>query len=410
MVFKYRGRSSEAVSRRAKQQSGIYDSYVSVDALWFKAKEGENIIRILPWISGTNPKLKDEEFSAKWGDHWGIDIFIHRNIGPDNGTYLCSEKMNGTPCPICAARAGADEEEAQTLKPQNRILCWLVDRNDEKAGPKLWSMPLGTSKDISARSTVKGSGELLLIDDPEEGFDIFFDREGEKARTRYNHVEVDREPSSLHKNEKTQNKWLAYAEDNLLPEILEFYEADYLEKILSGQIERDDESASDRGSRRGRRGEEDKDGENTTRRSRGRDADQEEAGDEKPARRSRSQGNEEEGGESETLSRSRRRGREEEENLGEKESPRGSRHTRGHSEEEETAEADAEAESENEGREARASTRRSRRGDDADEEAEEKAEPKRGERYRSSRDEPADEAETTVAAAKGRLRRVGTRR
>ena len=46
--FKYRGRSDESVMRRAKESAGSFDSYVKGNFLWYKSKEGENCIRIMP--------------------------------------------------------------------------------------------------------------------------------------------------------------------------------------------------------------------------------------------------------------------------------------------------------------------------------------------------------------------------
>ena len=403
MAFKYRKRTAESASRRAKQTSGVYDSYVNVEAPWFKPKEGENCIRILPWIAQDDPKLKDQEFADKWGDHWGIDIFIHRNVGPDNGSYLCPNKMSGEPCPICEARNEADEDQAQALKPSNRILAWLIDRNDEKTGPKLWSMPLGTSKDISARSVLKGSGELLNIDDPEEGFDVYFNREGEKDRTRYTQVDVARDPSPLHEDEKIQDRWLKYVEDNLLPDILEFYDADYMEKILFGQAERGERETSKRerpSSRRsGRRGEDEDETERKETTSRG------------GRRGSRDEEPEPEKEEPDRGRRGRRSVEREEPEGDREESPRGNRRGRGRSDEAEP-ERDREAESENEGREARSSRGRGSRDDDPKPEAEERG--SRTTRYRPGKDDEApplegetDEGEKTTAAARGRLSRLG---
>lgn len=232
-TFKYRGRTEESVSRRAKQSSGAYDGFLPPEIISFKPREGENCIRILPWLSGSHPDAN--AYAEKWGDHWGIDIFLHFNVGPDNASYLCLDKMKGEPCPVCEVRREANEEEADALKLSNRILCWVVDRSDEKSGPKLWSMPLGTSKDISAASQVKGSGEVLLIDDPEEGFDVYFDREGEKIKTKYKRVEVGRDPCPLHTDPKVQARWLAYVDEMMLPDILVYYPYDHIKKVLFGQ-------------------------------------------------------------------------------------------------------------------------------------------------------------------------------
>jgi gp32 DNA binding protein like len=227
-AFKYRGRDSESVARRSNQSSGAYDSYTT-NVPTFKPSEGENIIRIMP-------RTSQEDFE-KWGDHWGIDVLVHYGVGPDNGAYLCLDKMKGEPCPICEARASArTEEEADALRPTSRIMCWLIDRKEEKAGPKLWSMPLNLSKDISHASQVKGSGEILLIDHPDEGYDVYFDREGEKLRTKYKRIEVDRNPSPLADDPKQQKRWLDYIEENPLPELLNYFPAEHIEKVLFGQV------------------------------------------------------------------------------------------------------------------------------------------------------------------------------
>jgi hypothetical protein len=260
--FKYAGRSSEDVARAAKESSSRYDSYVDGDFPWFKSHDGENQIRIIPWLSAGHPDY--DKLVEKYGRKIGINIVLHRNVGVDKGTYLCLDKTNGEPCPPCDTWRQDDEE---ALKPSDRMLVWLIDRKNEKTGPQLWAMPLGTSKDINAASQVRGKGgadgEVLLVDDPNEGYDIFFDREGVKDRTRYVRFETDRDPSPLHENEKKQNQWLAYVMDNCLPDILKTYPLDYLEKVLSGQTSRreeDDSNNNNRGSRRpSRRGGSDRD-------------------------------------------------------------------------------------------------------------------------------------------------------
>ena len=244
--FKYHGRSKEDVNRRAKQSSGRYDSYITESVTWFRPRSGENQIRLLPWLNEADKDF--EAYDEKWGNHWGIDIIVHRNVGPDNGTYLCLDKMKGEPCPVCDAWRG---EGLDALKGSDRMLCWLIDRNDEKAGPQLWAMPLGVSKDISAVSLDKKSGEMLLIDNWDEGFDVFFDREGEKDRTQYKRVALDRDATPLHDDEDKQNAWLEQVFEKRLPDMLKYYDADYLEKVLSGQVERQEEESNDNRDRGG---------------------------------------------------------------------------------------------------------------------------------------------------------------
>ena len=88
MAFKYRGkeRTVESVTRRSRESSGNFESYVLSDVKMFKPKEGENNVRILP------PTWEDVD---KWGDGWEIAAHLHYGIGPDNGAYLCLDKMKG---------------------------------------------------------------------------------------------------------------------------------------------------------------------------------------------------------------------------------------------------------------------------------------------------------------------------
>ena len=250
--FVYRGsdRTVESVVRKSKQAGGLYDSYLASDVQMYKPKEGEACVRILP------PTWEDVE---KWGDGWEIGVYIHYSVGPDNGTYLCLDKMKGEPCPVCEARRTiTDQDEADQLKPGYRCICWVIDRDNEKAGPMIWSMPISLFRDINARSVDKKSNAPILIDDPEEGYDIIYNREGTGLKTKYTAVEVSREPSPLHDNEKLQARWLDYVTEHPLPDVLNFYDAEHIEKVLFGKTDRrkeaedETEETETRPSRRGR--------------------------------------------------------------------------------------------------------------------------------------------------------------
>ena len=229
-VYRGRERTVESVVRKSKQGGGLYDSYLSSDIPLFKSKEGESCIRILP------PTWEDTE---KWGDGWEIGIYLHYSVGPDNGAYLCLDKMKGETCPVCEARRdAADEEESDALKPSYRSLCWVIDRDNEKAGPQVWSMPITLFRDINARSVDKKTNTPILIDDPEEGYDLVFNRAGTDKRTKYTGVEIMREPTPLHDDEKLQARWLEYIKDHPLPDVLTFFDAEHIERVLFGKVDR----------------------------------------------------------------------------------------------------------------------------------------------------------------------------
>ena len=223
-VYKGSDRSAEELSRKASEGARDYDSIFKSGIPIFKAKEGENCIRILP---------------STWDEpDWDYIIHQHRNVGPDNVSYLCLDKMkDGEVCPVCEAkRLATDKEEADELRIQKGSICWIIDRDDERTGPQVWQMPFTKVRnEIYARSVDKKTRAPILVDDPEEGFDINFTRVGTTVTTEYKAVEVARDPTPIHDDEKLQDKWLDYITENPLPSVLNFYPAEHIEKVLFGK-------------------------------------------------------------------------------------------------------------------------------------------------------------------------------
>src|SRR5262245_13483641 len=83
--FAYKERSVDNVRKRAAQKGGMYDSPFQDGFDTWRAKPGDNTIRFLP---------------PTWdgAEHFGFDVYVHRNVGSDNSTYLCLNKMKGKPC------------------------------------------------------------------------------------------------------------------------------------------------------------------------------------------------------------------------------------------------------------------------------------------------------------------------
>lgn len=228
--FVYRGadRTVESVVRRSKGGGGMYDSVTLPDIPSFKVKEGESCIRILP------PGWEDTD---RWGDGWDIEVFLHYGVGPDNSRYLCLDKMKNEPCPVCEARLKAvDKEESDQMRPRGVNLCWVIDRDNEKAGPQVWFIPKTLYREINTRSVDKKNDTPILIDDPEEGYDVVFHRAGTTmTNTKYTGVEVSRDATPLNDDQKLEQRWLAYIQDHALPDVLNYYDAAHIEKVLFGK-------------------------------------------------------------------------------------------------------------------------------------------------------------------------------
>ena len=239
--FRYMGgeRTSEDVTRMSRRPTGGFDRYVQDGIAWFKPKEGENCIRIIP--------LTPEDFKIERG--WDVQIHLHQNVGPDQTAYLCLAKNPNLheveSCPVCDAKKTTDEERKQ-LRVGWRSLVFLIDRNAEKIGPQIWSMPPTVYNEMMSRNQDKKTNATIKIDDPEEGYDFFFNREGTGLRTDYTQMEFDRESSPLSSNQKLQERWLDYITENQLSQTLRFYDAEHIQNVLYGEgVRRDDDGSDD---------------------------------------------------------------------------------------------------------------------------------------------------------------------
>jgi len=245
--FQYKERTREQVKRRAEQRTGSFDSYLSDVASLFKVKSDTDYrIRIFP------PTWEE-------ADHYGIDVFVHYGIGADKNSYLCPNHHGDGGCPICAERSrvdalGNDEEYVRELAPTKRVLVWLVDRDNEQDGPIVWGMPQTVDKEISRRSIDKHTNEVLWIDNPDNGYDVEFAREGQGWKTKYVGIDIARKSSPLHDDPDILDEWLEFVANNPLPDLLVVHDAEYIAKIFSGK------AATDSG---------DEEGESQPRRTRG---------------------------------------------------------------------------------------------------------------------------------------------
>lgn len=240
--FVYKKRSAEDVKRRAEQSGARFDSYIKSNFDMFRPKEGENQIRILP------PTWDD-------ADHYGFDVWLHRYIGGDNSSYLCLDKMQNKPCPICRessrAKKAGEDDEAKELAPKKAVVAWVIDRDDDSMTPQLWAMSWSQDRDISDLCRLKKDGKVLMLDDPDEGFDVTIKRTGKGLKTRYQYI-IDREPSPISEDQEEQETILEYIMENPIPETLMYHPAAKMEKCLSGMEEEiddelDDESEDDEG-------------------------------------------------------------------------------------------------------------------------------------------------------------------
>lgn len=273
--FSYKKRDKDSLKERANMKGGNYDTYIKPKFKQWKPKDGKNIIRILP---------------PTWADarHYGLDIYVNFNIGPDNQSYLSLSKHDRGPDPLAEARREAmnegDKDFAKKLNPSQRILYWIIDRNDEDEGPLLWAAPFTFDKSLSNLCIDEDTKEVIFIDDPAKGRDVRFYREGQGLKTTYDpsKMKVLKE-SNIAEDEAIEQEWLDFIQENQLPDVLNFYDYEHIKASFGGAAGRnDDDEDDDKPRRKPIRDNEDDPGTKRTRRRSGEEADEDE-----PAPRSR---------------------------------------------------------------------------------------------------------------------------
>jgi gp32 DNA binding protein like len=222
MVFQYKPRTAEAVKARAEQKSGNWERYLSEDAPLFTPLDGENTIRFLP------PTWED-------ASHYGYDVWTHSNVGPNRANLLCLAKMvkNGR-CAVCEGRARAlrngDEDLANELRSIRRVVAWLIDCKNRAKGPMIWSMPWTVDRDINMKATDRTTGAIYQLDNPEEGYNVYFQRKGQGRNTEYPgaSIEVARNPTSI------DMQLLDLVIEHPIPSILIWRDYDMVKALFDG--------------------------------------------------------------------------------------------------------------------------------------------------------------------------------
>lgn len=243
--FRYQERTKDDIKARANMRGGDFDSIINPKFKMFKIKDGKNIVRILP---------------PTWDDpkHYGFDIYVNYNIGPDNQSYLSLAKMKGEKDPIAEAKREAerdgDKKLAKDLAPRQRILMWVVDRNAEDEGPLLWSAPFTLDKAIANLSFDEDTKEVVFIDDPEQGCDVRFYKEGTGLMTDYDASKIRiLKPGPLSDDEGLQNEWLEFIQENPIPDCLQYYDYEHIATVFDGQVHKPDDAEDETPPRRAKK-------------------------------------------------------------------------------------------------------------------------------------------------------------
>lgn len=248
--FRYQERSYEDMRQRSERTGRLFDSQVKKNIDLWRPKAGDNYVRILP------PTWEGAR-------HFGLTIWTHTYFGVNRSNYLCPAKMLDKRCPICEAAARAvkrgNEEEAAELKPKEQSAVWMLDRSADDPRPRVWVMSWTQDRDLAALMTDNRTKKVLPLDHLQNGYDITIKRTGKDLGTRYT-MQIDRDSTPVADDADTADEIASFIEQNPLPDVLQYYDADYLERALEGGgEERDEDLDDDDGGRRDRRPDRDRD-------------------------------------------------------------------------------------------------------------------------------------------------------
>ena len=244
--FEYKKRTKEQVQKRAEQQSGDFKSIFKDGVKVWKPKKGDNAIRILP---------------ATWEEpeHYALDVHIHYGVGADEERVLALHEMLGEEDPIRELRmefeGNGEKELAKACRPGRACAMWIVDMDNEEEGAQIFLAPQTVDAGIAQVSIDKRSGEMFDIDDPEDGYEVYFTKQGEGMNTKYVGFQLARNPSEV------CEEALEHAIDNPIPDILAYLEYEEIEKMITGWTPKprgakkdDKKGGGKKGSHRGRGG------------------------------------------------------------------------------------------------------------------------------------------------------------
>ena len=239
--YDYTPASYEDTVDRAERRGSMFDSLLK-DAKIYKSKQGANLLRILPqgWKSDKN--------------HYGLTVWIHGDVGPDDRRYLCLRENPSSPykrCPICEElyRLGsrATPEDKAQLRPKPNVMFYVIDRDNERDGVQVWMTSPKSDTELAAQSTNRRTKAAIDVVNPDKGYDLEFVRTGSgRNTTRYGGFRFAWDPSPLSDDERQMDQWLAVAFEKPLPELLNFYPPEHIERVFYGHEKSEDDAEQPR--------------------------------------------------------------------------------------------------------------------------------------------------------------------
>lgn len=285
-------------SKSRKEGSGKFGTIFKEDLevpKW-KCKNGEHVIDIIPYRAGKHDPNRPEGKAAYF-----LDLYVHRNVGLTNDSFVCPSRNYKKPCPICEEIKKLSDndvpyEDYKDDVPKRvniyNIVCYDNDEETEK-GVQVWDVANFFMEDkLRGLAKNKRTGEPIYYASPkkETGRSIAFERKGKgKGNVEFLSHEFLKRDYDITRDILEQ----AVCLDEVI--ILSSYEeiyAAYYGKEFEGKSKSRSKEEAPKENRRARRPSSNEEEDEAPTRSSRRKRDEEE--DEAPARSSRQKWDEEE--------------------------------------------------------------------------------------------------------------------
>ena len=170
------------------QRKGIFDktantvSYIKSDLPIFVPKDGDNAVRILP-------TLEEDQYAQLLGIE--LRVYFIKNKFWVSPTAFNGQKYDPLSYKYFQMR-NSEIKAAEKYRGQRRFVMHILDANDRKNPQlKIWPGPISLVEELVDLSRNPKTGDVIPIEDPNQGRLIYFNKSGTGAATRYSQLVID---------------------------------------------------------------------------------------------------------------------------------------------------------------------------------------------------------------------------
>jgi len=204
-VSKFRSQEGYHEELKNRTDETVGGNYITIfvkdtDLNFWKDKEGDHALDVIPWISSENhpnyPKGKPV---------YKVEIWVHKHVGPEKGDYICLRNY-GEDCPLCDAKSeemakdNPRKKVVEALKGSQRCLYNVVvyTDNQEQNGVQIWEassyLAEGPFKETAKN---KRTGERIPYSDPDRGKTITFTIAGKNKGKKLTGIVFEDRPEPI---------------------------------------------------------------------------------------------------------------------------------------------------------------------------------------------------------------------